>query len=315
VVVGARGFEPTNLTKVDPLQAPLTVRLKPRTNDQLPPKRTVFGRLLDTSKQPVAGAGVEITFFTSGSRGMGGRMPEGTDAVAISDATGEFETYIATDCDTVDMQIDSPGVARTMLARVPVGGSRRDFVLPQGAALVGRVVCEGRPVKGINIGVASVDRLMGHFTGEFVVGTDTNGFYVFPHLPPSRDYQFYGLLDSLRGIGALPARVVGVGKDRSQTDMGVINLEPGWRVSGEVRMASAKTLPVGSRLLLFRENAWNFSIIDLPPHGRFDLPNVPSEVLNLEVGMSGYHGASKPPKLGLLQTDRTGLVFVMEPGK
>ena len=300
---------------MDPIQAPLTVRLKPRTKDQLPPRRTVFGRLLDAKKQPVAGAKVEIFGFRSGNGGTFGRMPEGTDAVAVSDATGEFEIYIAKDCDAVDLQIDAPGVARTTLTRVPLGGNRRDFVLAQGAALVGRVVRDGKPVKGINIGVASVDRSAGYFTGEFVVGTDTNGFFVFPHLPPSRDYQFYGLLDSLRGIGALPARVVGVGKDGSRTDMGVISLEPGWRVAGEVRLANAKTLPEGSRLLLFREDAWNFSVIDLPPDGRFDLPNVPGEVLNLEVGMFGYHAAAKPPKLGRLQSDRAGLVFVMEPGK
>jgi len=314
-MVGARGFEPANLTKVDPIQAPLTVRLKPRAKDQLPPKRTVFGRLLNADKRPVAGAAVGITGIRSGSGGTWGRMPEGTDAVAVSDATGEFETYIAKDCDAVDLEIDAPGVARTTLTRVPLGGSRHEFVLLEGAALVGRIVRDGKPIKGINVGVASVDRTAGNFTGEFVVGTDTNGLFVFPHLPARRDYQFYGLLDSLRGIGALPARVVSVGKDGSRTDMGVISLESGWRVAGEVRVANAQTLPVGSRLLLFRENAWNFSIIDLPPDGRFDLPNVPGEALNLEVGMAGYRPASSPAKLGRLQSDRTGLVFVMEPGK
>jgi hypothetical protein len=315
VVAGAKGFEPTNLTKVDPLQAPLTVRLKPRAQDQLPAKRTVFGRLLDTNKRPVAGAEVEITGFRIGSGGTFGRMPAGTDAVAVSDAAGEFETYIAKDCDAVDLQIDAPGAARTTLTRVPLGGSRHDFVLPEGAALVGRVVRDGKPAKGINIGVASVDRSAGFFTGEFVVGTDTNGLFVFPHLPPSRDYQFFGLLDSLRGMGALPARVVRVGKDGSRTDIGVIRLEPGWRVAGEVRVANTHSLPVGSRLLLFRENAWNFSIIDLPADGRFDIPNVPGEAVSLEVGMAGYRAAAGQPKLGRLASDRTGLVLMMEPGK
>ena len=315
MIVGARGFEPVSLAKVDPLQGPLIVRLKPRTKDQLPPQRTVFGRLLDADKRPVAGAEVGITGFRTGSGGTWGRMPDGTDAVAVSDASGEFEVYIAKDCDAVDLQVDAPSVARTTLTRVPLGRSRRDFVLPVGAALVGHVVRDGKPVKGINVGVTSVDRSAGNFTGEFVVGTDTNGVFVFPHLPANRDYQFYGLLDSLRGIGALPARVIRVGRDGSRTDMGAINLEPGWRVAGEVRVANAQTLPVGSRLLLFRENAWNFSVIDLPPDGRFDLPNVPGELLNLEVGMAGYRPASSLPKLGRLQSDRPGLVFVMEPGK
>ena len=314
-MVAARGFEPTNLTKVDPLQGPLIVRLKPRGKDQLPAKRTVFGRLLDTGRQPVAGAEVEISGFRTGRGGTWGRMPEGTDAVAVSGADGEFEIYIAKDCDAVDLRIDSPGVARTTLTKVPLGGSRRDFVLPVGAALVGRVVRDGKPVKGINIGVASVDRGAGSFTGEFVVGTDTNGLFVFPHLPADRDYQFYGVLDSLRGIGALPARVVRVGRDGSKTDLGVLSLAPGWRVAGEVRVVNTDSLPVGSRLMLFREDAWDFSVIDLPADGRFDLPNVPGEAVSLSVGMAGYRATSNPPKLGRLESDRTGLLFLMEPGK
>ncbi len=64
--MGARGFEPTNLAKVDPLQAPLTVRLKPRGPGQLPAKRTAFGRLLDSMGRPVAGARVFID--TAGPR-------------------------------------------------------------------------------------------------------------------------------------------------------------------------------------------------------------------------------------------------------
>ena len=83
------------------------------------------------------------------------------------------------------------------------------------------MVHDGKPVKGINIGVASEDRGAGSFTGDFVVGTDTNGLFVFPNLPADRNYQFYGVMDSLRGIGAVPARVVRVGKEGSRTDVGV----------------------------------------------------------------------------------------------
>jgi hypothetical protein len=80
-------------------------------------------------------------------------------------------------------------------------------------------------------------------------------------------------------------------------------------------MANAPTLPVGSRLIVGREGAWDFSVIDLPADGRFDIPNVPGEAMSLSVGMTGYHAATSPPKLGRLTADRTGLLFVMEPGK
>lgn len=302
------------LTKVDPTQAPLAVRLKPRSRDQLPENRTVFGRVLDARKRPVAGAEVGAQTVTIG-RTTYGRLPEGTDVAAVSDSAGEFEISSAKAFDSMELRIAAPGLARTTFARVTSGGSRRNFVLPAGAALVGRVVRDGKPVKGINVGVASVDRGVESFTGDFVVGTDPDGLFVFPSLPADREYQFYGVMDSLRGIGALPARIVRVGKDGSRSDLGVISLTPGWRVAGEVRVANAKTLPVGSRLILDREGAWDFSVIDLPADGRFDLLNVPGEAVGLSVGMAGYRAAASPPKLGHLESDRTGLLFVMEPGK
>jgi len=215
----------------------------------------------------------------------------------------------------MELRVAAPGLARTTFAGVTPGGGRRDFVLPVGAALVGRVVRDGKPVKGINIGVASVDRGVGSFTGDFVVGTDANGQFVLPSIPADRDYQFSGVMDSLRGVGAVPARVVHAGKDGSRTDLGVIGMTPGWRVAGEVRVANAKTLPVGSRLILNREGAWDFSVIDLLADGRFDLPNVPGEVVSLRVGMAGYRAAGSQPKLGRLASDRTGLLWLMEPGE
>jgi len=315
VVVAARGFEPLTLTKVDPTQAPLAVRLKPRGKDQLPASRTVFGRVLDARKQPVAGAEVSINGVTVGNSTGYGQQPAGTDLVAVSDSAGEFEIYVAKHFDSVGLEFNAPGLARTKFAGATPGGARRDFVLSAGAALVGRLVRGGKPVQGINVGVASEDRGVESFTGDFVVGTDPDGLFVFPNLPADREYQFYGVLDSLRGTGALSARVVRVGKEGSRTDLGVINLTPGWRVAGEVRVANAKTLPVGSRLILGREGAWDFSVIDLPADGRFDLHNVPCEALDLRVGMAGYHAAANQPKLGRLASDRTGLVLLMEPGQ
>ena len=106
-----------------------------------------------------------------------------------------------------------------------------------------------------------------------------------------------------------------MGKGGSRADLGTISLKPGWRVAGEVRVSNAKSLPVGSRLILDRQDAWDFSVIDLPADGRFDLPNVPGEVLDLRVGMAGYHAADNQPRLGRLASDRTGLVLLMEPGQ
>ncbi len=315
VVCAARGFEPVTLRKVDPLGPPLVVKLQPREPNQLSPQRTVLGRVLDARQRPVAGAVISINGLSTGNTTSFGGLPDGTDVDAVSDAAGQFEIYCPKPFDAAGLSIEASGLARQKFERAQPGGSRRDFVLTVGAALVGRIVREGRPVKGINVGVASVDRGVNSFTGDFVVGTDENGVFVFPNLPVDRDYQFYGVLDALRGVGALPARVVRVGTDGSKTDMGTLVLDPGWRIAGEVRLKEGKPLPVGARLLLFREDAWDFSIIDLPADGHFDLPNVPGERLKLDIGLTGYRPAVTLPALGNLNKDVLGLVLEMEPSQ
>src|ERR1035441_4785355 len=193
VVVAARGFKPVTLKKVDPTQAPLAVRLKPRSKDQLPADRTVPGRVLDAHKRPVAGAEVSINGITTGRSTSFGQPPTGTDIMAISDSAGEFDIYVAKSFDSVGLQIEASGLARTKFTGATPGGVRRDFVLPVGAGLVGRVVRDGKPVKGINVGVASADRGVVSFTGDFVVSTGADGVFVFRSLPADRDYQFYGV--------------------------------------------------------------------------------------------------------------------------
>jgi hypothetical protein len=315
VVVAARGFEPATLSRVDPLRSPLAVQLAPRLPGLLSAQRTVLGRVLDRQKRPVLGAVVSINGLTTGNRTSFDRLPPGTDVLAVSDAAGEFEICCPLPFDAVGLRIDAPGLARQKHTRIPPGGRRRDFVLPAGAALIGRVTRDGRPVKGLNVGVASVDRGVDNFTGGFVVGTGEDGVFVFPNLPAERDYQFYGVMDSLRGLGARPARVVRVGRDGSKTDLGPMALQPGWRVAGEVRLAEGKPLPPGARLILDRDEAWDFSVIDLPVDGRFDLPNVPGEAVSLGAGIEGYRALAGQPKLGRLASDRTALVLIMEPGK
>jgi hypothetical protein len=279
----------------------------------MPAVHTVLGRILDLHQRPVAGARVWINGLSVGNGTRYGGLPDGTDELAVSDAEGRFEIYCPESFSALGLTVVAPGLAKQHFGRVAPDGKRHDLVLPAGAALVGRVLRDGRPVKGINIGVASVDRSADGFTGQFVVGTDDQGEFVFPNLPEGRDYQFCGLLDSLRGTGALRARVVRVGHNGTRTDLGTLSLASGWRVAGNVRMKNGGLLPVGSRLILSREGAWDFSVVDLPPDGHFDLPNVPGESLSLRVGMYSYRPVRSLPELGKLNGNREGLLIEMEP--
>src|ERR1017187_4673367 len=89
VVVAARGFEPVTLKKVDPVQAPLEVRLKHRSKDKLPADRTVLGRVLDARKRTVAGTEVSINGISTGRSTSFGQPPEVVAVEAVRESAWE----------------------------------------------------------------------------------------------------------------------------------------------------------------------------------------------------------------------------------
>ncbi len=323
VLVVAKGFEPTFFPKTDPLTGSLEARLKPRAAPTMPTSQIILGRVLDPDKKPLANAvvSVEGTMIGNSTRGW---PPEGTDPLAVSDESGEFEIRCPIKFDAMNLRVEARGFARRDFPQVRPGPVRRELGVTVGAVLTGRVLHSGKPVTNITIGVASVNRGIGEFTGDFVTGTGADGTFAFLNLPPDREYAAYGLMDSLKGIGALPTRTVRVKGDSSKNDLGDWELSPGWRLAGQVRLADTNVLPGKTRLVIGRDAAWDSASIELPPDGRFSLTHVPGETLNVSARVKGYRLAARNASLdrlnpfhltGRLTTDKTNLIILLEPGK
>lgn len=323
VLVVAKGFEPTFFPKTDPLKGPLEARLKPRAAPTMPPSQIILGRVLDPDKKPLPNAvvSVEGTIIGNTTRGW---PPEGTDPLGVTDESGEFEIRCPIKFDAMNLRIEARGFARRDFPQVRPGPVRRELGVTVGAVLTGRVLHSGKPVTNITIGVASVNRGIGEFTGDFVTGTGADGKFAFLNLPPDREYAAYGLMDSLKGIGALPTRTVRVKGDGSTNDLGNWELSPGWRLAGQVRLADTNALPGKTRLVIGREAAWDSMSVELPPDGRFSLTQVPGETLSVSARVEGYRLAARNASLdrlnpfhliGRLTTDKTNLTILLEPGK
>jgi uncharacterized GH25 family protein len=322
VLVVAKGFEPAFFTDVDPRKGPLEAGLKPRAAPSMPPSQIISGRVLDPAKRPLANAVVSVESTTIGNTTYG-RPPEGTDPLAVTDEKGEFEMRCPEKFDSMELRVEARGFARRGFPETRPGPRRQDLVVTAGAALTGRVLDGGRPARNITVGVASVDRSIGNFTGDFVTGTGEDGRFVLPNLPPHREYAVYGLMDSLKGIGALPTRIVRLGGDGSTNLLDDWKLTAGFRLEGQVRLADAKPIPAHTHLLLGREAAWDTTSIELPPDGRFQFANVPAESVSLGTRVSGYRFSARNASLdrlnpfhllGRLESDKTNLVILLEPG-
>ncbi len=319
----AKGFEPTFFTKVDPKTGPLDARLQPRAAVTMPPTQILLGRVLDPNKKPLANAVVSVSSTTIGNTTYGS-PPNGTDPLAVTDEQGEFEIRCPKKFDAMELRVEALRFARRNIPEVRPGTRRQDFIVTPGVALAGRVLHQGKPMKNVTIGVVSVDRSMGNFTGDFVTGTGEDGRFVFPNLPPDREYAVYGLMESLKSIGVLPTKSVRVNGDGSKKDLGDWHVVAGFRLEGQVLLSDSNAIPAHTHFGIGREAAWDSSRIELPPDGRFSFTNVPGEVLSVNTRVNGYRFASRNASLdrlnpfqlmGRLQADKTNLTILLEPAE
>jgi len=163
---------------------------------------------------------------------------------------------------------------------------------------------------------------MGNFTGDFIIRTSENGRFLFVNLPPNRSYDLYGCMESVQKFGALPVRSVDVGSDDSETDAGDLVVQPGLRLSGQVKLADGTPIPEHTRVLLGRPSAWDTLTVDLPADGHFEFTNVPQETVTLDTRVQGYRFSQRNVSLdqlnpfqlvGQLNADTTNLVVLLEP--
>ncbi len=323
VLVVAKGFEPAFFAKVDPRNGSLDARLKARAARTMPVSQIVTGRVLAPDRKPVANAVVSVEETVTGNTTHGSPL-EGADPLAITDESGQFEIRSPQKFDAVNVNVEARGFARRRFNAVKPGASLTDLVVTPGAALTGRVMSGSQPVANISIGAAQADRRMGGpFVGAFVTGTGEDGRFCFPNLPPDNEYAVYGLVDSLKGRGALPTRLFPVKGDGSSNDLGTLQFTTGWRLAGQVTLSDSKPIPAHTRLVVGRVAAWDSGSAELPPDGRFSIANVPGEMLGLSVRINGYRLSGQNASLdhynpfrliGQLASDTTNLVILLEPG-
>ena len=319
LIVG-RGFKPVFVPRVDPFKGPVDARLGKLSHESLGPKNQLMGRVVSPSGQPVANAVVSFEFFFGDEANCGGQC-DGVDPMAVSDEDGQFLITTIKRFDWMTVTVEAQGFAKRKFFKLP-SGSPHELRLTDGATVTGRVLNGGQPTPDITIGLVSVDRSES-FTGDFNVITDKDGRFAFFNIPPYQVYYVYGLMDSLRKLGALPVKKVRVSADGSTKQLGDLTIEPGRSVTGRVLLSDRGAIPPGTRILLGRDDAWDTAMIELKPDGSFEFRNVPAGAVSLSVSLPGYLFSEKNRSLdklnggtliGQLSDDVAGLEILLEPG-
>ena len=147
----------------------------------------------------------------------------------------------------------------------------------------------GRPLTNGSVGIVSVDRGMENFTGNFEIGTGSDGKFEFMNLPPDVDYYVYGLMKTLKAYGAIPITRLHAGADGETTGTGDLVVMPAYRLAGRVVLADGQAVPPKTRLLVDRQEGDGDSMqINLAEDGSFDTTGIPAGTTDMSVRVPGY---------------------------
>jgi peroxiredoxin len=321
VLVAAKGHRPEFVSKVDPALKPIEVTLKVSKAD-INPAQQLKGRVVDTDGKPLSGAVVSIRGVSRGdSTRFGGN--DDIDQVAVTDGDGKFLINGETPFDAAGVEVEARACAKGIFEHLATGGKVHELKLTEGGAVKGRLVKDGRPVSGAEVGVCGADRRAEIYVGDFSIGTDKEGKFSLPNLPPNRDYFIYATMNSLREKGSVPARRARVNEDGSVVDVGDLQVARGYKLEGQIRLTDGKPLPPKTGVLLSRDEAWDSAQTEADAQGRFKFAGVPAESINLTARVKGYRLSQRNRSLdtmnafelvGLVKADKTDLILEFEPG-
>lgn len=320
VLVTAPGYRPVFKTKVDPFAGPTSITLEKRNIAGLGPKQALRGRVLDQSGKPVFGAVVNFDFFYGDEANCGGEC-EGVDHIAVTDRDGRFLLASEKRFDWMTVNVEARSFARQKFFQL-ASTETHDLKLSEGASVQGRVVKDGQPINGIEVGLVSVDRSE-NFTGDYSVATDANGRFDLVNIPPYHAYQIYTTMNSSGERGCVPSRIIRAAGDGTTRDTGDLQVQPGLRLTGRVVLSDGKRVPAHTRVQIGRRDAWDFQTVEAGEDGGFTATGLPPESCYLSVRVPGYTISARNESLdrlnggslmGLVEKD-TDITVLLEPGE
>lgn len=322
LLVVASGYESQFVSKVDPVKGPLKITLKPLSEAALKSNLRIKGMVIDEHGKPVPGAIVSPEGIGMGQSTQWGGADRYIEPMAVANQHGRFVLFCKSNIvDTVYATADGRGVAPQWVTLKP--GSDYLLRLRDGVTVTGQVLHEGKPLKGVMVGVTTTDRTCGNYFNCDPVATDSEGHFQLLNVPPDRKFVFYAKMDSLHGEGMVPNKVFTTGDSGIVQDLGKLAVQPAFTLAGRIVLSDGKPIPAGTHLMLGRERAWDTTQVALAANGSFEFTNVPAESVSVSVRIKGYKFSKRNPSLdwlndcilGRVTGNMTNLDFLMEPGK
>jgi beta-lactamase regulating signal transducer with metallopeptidase domain len=320
VYVVSPGCPMQRFLSVDPASGILSVPLQPIITSNCPPDTLMRGRVIDNRGHPVSGALLKVHGAT---RNNSTTWPaQEIDFAAMSDDNGDFLVHAKTPFSEADGAVSAAGFATSLFEHWKSGDATNEVSLTEGASVGGRLVDHGKPVSNVEFRVDSFGRDTDSDAWAYFAVTDAQGRFLFTHLPHNRQCSLYATMQSLAGRGTVPTRTVSISGDGSINDLGDIQVQPAFKIAGQIRLRGGRPLPAKCQVIVGRSADWYQDAVAVPvgEDGSFHFAGVPAGKITLYLWVPGYlvswndlHLKSGPAVSLTLTGDTTDLIIRMKP--
>jgi hypothetical protein len=289
------GYTPTFVKKVDPFKGPAAATLPVRTPVD-DPGRVVRGRVVDPHGAPARDAVVEpMALLVGQGPGTIYGMPPGLDPVAATNENGEFEIAYAKSTSKMALMVEARAMAPKLVI-LPTGPERRTVTVSEGAIVRGRLVDNGKPVAGAEIGLNPREAWMGRsnlvisgsFYSEIRIGTQEDGSFAITNVPAAEQWYVYGKMESIASRGATDSVACATTHDNQEVNVGDIQIKRAYHVRGKVVLSDGKPVPDGMRIIVSSELNRDSQLAPVNTDGRFECEGLAAGKYSLYPSVKGY---------------------------
>ena len=288
------GYTATFVKRVDPAQGPPPDAKLASRAPVSDPSRVVRGRVVDPHGQPMRAAVITPQGVSTDQTSVYGEIP-GVEPIAVTNSKGDFELAYNQKANGMVILVEARGMASRVLA-VPTGAKLTTITVSDGAVVRGRLVNHGKPVAGAQLGLFPQHRggfganlqIIGDPYEEIRIGTQPDGTFVITNVPGHVDWYIYGKMDSIAALGATAPVMLSTNRDDEEVDVGDIQIQPGYQLSGKVTLSDGAAIPNGMRITIGAKEGWDTQTVPLGPEGRFEFFNIPRGTYEVFPSVRGY---------------------------
>jgi hypothetical protein len=318
---------------VDPLQGPAPnaiLKTRQPVND---PQRVVRGRIVDSRGRSLRNAVVQPKgiLFNDEKRGhiAAYGTVDGLDLIAVTGDKGEFEISYDRPALKVLLLVEARGFAPKLFNELPTGLDRKTLTVGDGATVRGRLIYNGKPLPGAQIGIVPRKRgmgaelkLQGDPYEELRIGTKSDGTFIFTNAPAPVEWYAYAKMNSISGHGATVPIEFATKKDGEEVNIGDYLLKLGYRLRGTVALSDGKPIGEAMRVTISADKTNDFQTIFLQNDGSFEFSGLAPGKYQVFASVKGYQAPrwdyktqSDPPGTVEIEHDINGFVLTLDPVK